>query len=46
VIVFMDAFESVVGEILWRDGYWVQTSLKVELTPEDKAAIGRPTSPR
>jgi hypothetical protein len=42
----MDAFETVVGEILWRAGYWVQTSLKVELTPDDKAKIGRPTSPR
>lgn len=42
----MDAFESVVGEILWRDGYWVQPSFKVELTKAEKVAIGRPTSPR
>lgn len=42
----MDAFESVVSEILWRDGYWVQASLKVELTKEEKVAIGRPSSPR
>lgn len=42
----MDAFESVVSEILWRDGYWVQSSFKVELTKEEKAAIDRPTSPR
>ncbi|MGO8841495.1 MAG: hypothetical protein ACLQF1_10275 [Methyloceanibacter sp.] len=42
----MDAFESVVSEILWRDGYWVRNSLKVELTKEEKAAIGRPSSPR
>ena len=42
----MDAFESVVCEILWRDGYWVQSSLKVELTKEDKKAINKPSSPR
>lgn len=42
----MDAFESVVSEILWRDGYWVQTSFKVELTKAEKVAISRPSSPR
>lgn len=42
----MDAFESVVSEILWRDGYWVQNAVKVELTKQEKVAIGRPTSPR
>lgn len=42
----MDAFESVVSEILWRDGYWVQTSFKVELTKDEKVAIDRPSSPR
>lgn len=42
----MDAFEQVVSEILWRDGFWVRTSVKVELTPDDKKAIGRPSSPR
>ncbi|SRR6266404_128553 len=42
----MDAFEQVVAEILWRKGYWVRTSVKVELTKEDKQAIALPTSPR
>lgn len=42
----MDAFEKVVSEILWREGYWVQNSLKVELTKAEKVAIGRPSSPR
>ncbi len=42
----MDSFEQVVSEILWHNGYWVRTSLKVELTKEDKQAIGRPSSPR
>jgi hypothetical protein len=39
----MDAFEQVVGEILWREGYWVRTSVKVELTKEDsgRAALGQ-----
>lgn len=42
----MDAFETVVSEILWREGYWIQTSLKVGLTKDDKLAISRPSSPR
>jgi hypothetical protein len=42
----MDAFEQVVSEILWNKGHWVWTSFKVELTSDDKRAIGRPTSPR
>ncbi len=43
---FVDAFETVVSEILWREGYWIQTSLKVGLTKDDKLAISRPSSPR
>ena len=42
----MDAFEQVVSEILWMKGLWIRTSVKVDLTPEDKKAIDRPTSPR
>lgn len=42
----MDAFESVVAALLVRQGYWVQTSVKVELTKEQKREIGRPSSPR
>ena len=42
----MDAFEQVVAEILWNKGYWVRTSVKVELTPEEKKLVGRPTAPR
>lgn len=42
----MDAFEAVVAAILERDGFWVRTSLKVDLTPQEKKAIGRATSPR
>ncbi len=42
----MDAFESVVVEVLWRDGYWVQNAVKVDLTKDDKSKINRPSSPR
>src|SRR6185312_1288398 len=42
----MDAFEQVVAEILWRGGYWVRTSFKVELTKEEKRKIELPSSPR
>jgi hypothetical protein len=42
----MDAFEQLVAEILWREGYWVRNSVKVELTKEEKRAVGKPTSPR
>ena len=42
----MDAFEAVVGEILHREGYWVQGSYRVDLTKQEKRDIGVPTSPR
>ena len=42
----VDSFEHVVAAILQREGYWTQTCLKVELTPEDKSNIGRKSSPR
>ena len=42
----MDAFEQLVSEILWMEGYWVHTSVKVELTPDEKGQIARPSSPR
>lgn len=42
----MDAFESVVAAILQRQGFWTMTSVKVDLTKEQKASIGRPSSPR
>jgi hypothetical protein len=42
----LDAFEQLVSEILWMDGYWVRTSVKVELTKEEKREIGRQSSPR
>jgi hypothetical protein len=42
----LDSFEQLVATILDRAGYWVRTSVKVNLTREDKHAIGRPSSPR
>jgi hypothetical protein len=42
----MDAFEQLVSEILWMEGYWVRTSVKVDLTKKEKILIGRPSSPR
>jgi hypothetical protein len=42
----MDSFESVVATILERDGYWVRSGFKVELTKEEKQRIGRHSSPR
>ena len=42
----MDAFEQVVSEILWMDGYWVRNSVKVGLTKEEIVSLSRPSSPR
>ncbi|WP_224962361.1 restriction endonuclease [Geomonas subterranea] len=42
----MDAFELLVASILEREGFWVRSSFKVELTKEEKQEINRPTSPR
>jgi hypothetical protein len=42
----MDAFESLVATLLEREGFWVRSSFKVELTPAEKRRIERPSSPR
>lgn len=42
----MDSFEDVVATVLDRAGFWVRTSVKVNLTREEKHAIGRPSAPR
>ena len=42
----MDAFESLISMLLRHQGYWTTPSFKVELTPEDKQRIKRPSSPR
>ncbi|HEY2415704.1 MAG TPA: hypothetical protein VGI40_25925 [Pirellulaceae bacterium] len=42
----MDAFERVVVSLLEREGFWVRSSIKVELTKAEKVQIGRHSSPR
>ena len=42
----MDAFEGVVGEILRAEGFWVQQGVKVNLSADDKRALGNPSMPR
>jgi hypothetical protein len=32
--------------MLFQSGYWVTQGFKVDLTPDEKAAIGRTTTPR
>lgn len=42
----MDSFEAVIAAVLQRQGFWTLTSLKVELTKDEKREIGRHSSPR
>ena len=41
----MDAFEHVVAELFWARGYWVRTSVKVNVTKAEKASVGNPYMP-
>jgi len=42
----MDHFESVISTLLEEEGYWVRRSFKVNLTPDEKRQVGKPTIPR
>ncbi len=42
----MDSFESLMAHLLEREGYWVKTCFKVDLTKNEKKEIGRPTTAR
>lgn len=42
----MEAFESIVGMLLEREGYWVRGGFRVQLTHRDKARLNRPNCPR
>ncbi len=42
----MDAFEDLVGGILRAEGYWVHNGYKINLSKEDKRALGNPSMPR
>ena len=35
----MDAFESLVAAILRAEGYWVESNVRVKLSPEDKRTL-------
>jgi hypothetical protein len=42
----MDAFEELVAEVLRADGYWVHQGYKINLSQQDKRALGNPSMPR
>jgi len=42
----MHAFEQLIALTLEQHGWWTRIGHKVNLTPGDKRAIGRPSSPR
>lgn len=42
----MDYFENIVKKIIEEEGYWVQQSVKVNLSKEEKKSIGKHTIPR
>jgi len=42
----MDAFENIVAQLLIEDDFWVMTSVRVDLTKEEKKEINKPTTPR
>jgi hypothetical protein len=42
----MDYFEAIVTTLLEHEGYWVRQSFKVNLTKDEKKAIGKPSIPR
>ncbi len=42
----MDAFESLVAKLLEWNGYWTRLNYKVNLSVEDKKAVGKPSMPR
>ena len=42
----MDHFESIVKTLLEAEGFWIRQSFKVNLSKEEKKAIGKPSMPR
>lgn len=42
----MNTFETIVKQYLEAEGYWVRGSVKVNLSGDEKKAIGLPTMPR
>jgi hypothetical protein len=42
----MELFEGIIKTLLEHEGYWVRQSFKVNLTKEEKRAIGKHSIPR
>jgi hypothetical protein len=42
----MDAFETLISELLRHEGYWTVPGFHVNLQKDEKRAIGRATTPR
>lgn len=42
----MNPFQSLIKALLEREGFWVRSGFKVNLTKLDKVSIGHPTCPR
>ena len=42
----MDAFETIIGQLLTENMYWIKHSVKIDLSPEEKRAINKPSTPR
>ena len=42
----MDNFEGIIRTLLEADHFWVQSSFKVELTPEERRHSGKHSMPR
>lgn len=42
----MNAFETIAGQLLSENGYWVRHSVKVDLSKEVRRSIGKPSMPR
>lgn len=42
----MDAFEQIIGQLLEQEKYWIRHSVKINLTPEEKKKINKPSTPR
>ena len=42
----MNAFEDIVKLYLEEEGYWVRPSVKIEISKDDKKALGLSTMPR
>ena len=42
----MNQFEQLIRLLLERDGFWVKTNVKVNISKEEKRQLGKPSMPR